>query len=534
MRKYLLILVVIAVFISCFRLGSVTLFDVDEAVFAQATKEMVESGDWITPTYNGVTRYDKPIFFYWLMAASYKVFGINEFAARFPSALSGILLCVSLFLFAVQFGNAEKAFYASVSFLLSVYFFMYSHAAVTDMVLSLFITLSLFSFFLSLKKNRLFIYGFYIFSAFAFLTKGLIGIVFPFGIAILYLLTTERIRGLRKVFHFKAFLLFIVVALPWYAAEYMINGNEFVQQFFIKHHFARYAGVISGHTGPIYYYLPVILAGLFPWIAFLPAGIIAVAVKIKSLKADKNIRTVHDDPGLFLLIWFGFIFLFFSFSTTKLPNYILPAIPAVSMLISMGMCREEDSSDCKGALRISGRKNRYAEIFIIVASFVICAALVFSKAYIEKAGIQGAEWTYYSALIMCALALGCLYALMKHRNSYGYISAVMVAFLALISATALPAANQYLQGTLYEYSKYAGARLRDDEKIIAYGMNNPSIVFYSGHKIINVRGLKKLAAELHDNMTYVAITKEKDIDTLKGLGFSLVKTDGRYALLERK
>ncbi len=384
MRKYLLILVVIAVFISCFRLGSVTLFDVDEAVFAQATKEMVESGDWITPTYNGVNRYDKPIFFYWLMAASYKVFGINEFAARFPSALSGILLCVSLFLFAVQFGSAERAFYASVSFLISVYFFMYSHAAVTDMVLSLFITLSLFSFFLSLKKNRLFIYGFYLFSAFAFLTKGLIGIVFPFGIAILYLLATERIRGLRKVFHFKASLLFIVLALPWYAAEYMINGNEFVQQFFIKHHFARYAGVISGHKGPIYYYIPVILAGLFPWIAFLPAGIIAVAVKIKSRRADKDIRTVHDDPGLFLLIWFGFIFLFFSFSTTKLPNYILPAIPAVSMLISMGMCREEDSSDWEWALRISGRKNRYAEIFIIVASFVIGTAFIFSKAYIEK------------------------------------------------------------------------------------------------------------------------------------------------------
>jgi len=533
-KKYLFILVVMAVFISFFRLGSVTLFDVDEAVFAQATKEMVESGDWITPTYNGVNRYDKPVFFYWLMAVSYKVFGINEFAARFPSALSGVLLCMAVFLFTVQFGNAARAFYGSVSFLLSVYFFIYYHAAVTDMALSLFITLSLFSFFLSMKTNRLFIYGFYACSALAFLTKGLIGIVFPFGIAILYLFATEGLQGLRKIFHLRAALLFILAALPWYAAEYMANGNEFVQQFFIKHHFARYAGVISGHKGPFYYYIPVVLAGLFPWIAFLPSGIIAAAVKIKTRTADKDNDTVHDDPGLFLLTWSGLIFLFFSFSTTKLPNYILPAIPAVSMLISMGMCGKEDSSEGRKTSGISCGENRYAEIFIVVASFAMGAALIFSKTYFENTGINDAGWTYYSALIMCALALGCLYALMKHKNSYGYISAVMVAFLALISATALPAANQYLQGTLYDYSKYAGAVLRDDEKIVAYGMNNPSIVFYSGHKIINVRGPKRLASELHDNMTYVAITKDKDIDTLRGLGFGLVKTDGRYALLERK
>ena len=203
MKKYLFLIILIAVFVSFFRLGSVTLFDVDEAVFAQATKEMIESADWITPTYNGETRYDKPILFYWLMAASYKVFGINEFAARFPSALSGVLLVLSVFLFAGHFRDVKEAFYASIPFALSIYFFMYSHAAVTDMALSLFITLSLFSFYLSLKTDKRYIYGFYSCSALAFLTKGLIGIVFPFGIAIIYLLASERLQGLKKIFHFK-------------------------------------------------------------------------------------------------------------------------------------------------------------------------------------------------------------------------------------------------------------------------------------------------------------------------------------------
>ena len=91
---------IISLLLSFFRLGSVTLFDVDEAVFAQATKEMIESNNWLTPTYNGINRYDKPILFYWLMAASYQVFGVNEFGARVPSAIASCILALSLFFFA--------------------------------------------------------------------------------------------------------------------------------------------------------------------------------------------------------------------------------------------------------------------------------------------------------------------------------------------------------------------------------------------------------------------------------------------------
>lgn len=268
MTRFLLPLVAIAFFMSFFRLGSATLFDVDEAVFSAATKEMVESGDWITPTYNGENRYDKPILFYWLMAFSYKVFGINEFGARFPSALSGFLLCLVVFFFVRNFHDNERAFYAALPLALSLYFLVYSHAAVTDMALTLFITLALCSFFLSLEPREgagRYIYGLYVFSALAFLTKGLIGILFPFGIAVAYLLSTEGMKGMRRVFSGTGILLFLLLSAPWYIVQYAINGDEFIQQFFIKHHFKRYTGVISGHKGPLYYYIPVVIVGLLPW-----------------------------------------------------------------------------------------------------------------------------------------------------------------------------------------------------------------------------------------------------------------------------
>src|SRR6266498_175509 len=150
MARFLLPVVVVALFISFFRLGSLTLFDVDEAVFAEATKEMVESSDYITPTYNGENRYDKPILFYWLMAAAYKVFGVNEFSARFPSAAAAVLTALALFLFLRVLRKEKDALYAAISLTLSIYFLAYSHAAVTDMTLTLFISLSLMSFFLSI------------------------------------------------------------------------------------------------------------------------------------------------------------------------------------------------------------------------------------------------------------------------------------------------------------------------------------------------------------------------------------------------
>src|SRR5512135_743166 len=223
------IIIAAALFLSLFRLGAPKLFDVDEAVFSEATREMVISQDWITPTYNGENRYDKPILFYWLMAASYRVFGINEFGARFPSALAAILMIYFIFLLTKRFSGWEAAHYAALSGALSVYYLVYSRAAVTDMTLTLTISLSLFSFYMTTAegtaRSPVYLYGFYLFSALAFLTKGLIGIIFPFGIAIVYSAVTGGLRSIRRVFSLKGILLFTAVAAPWYLAEVTINGR---------------------------------------------------------------------------------------------------------------------------------------------------------------------------------------------------------------------------------------------------------------------------------------------------------------------
>ncbi len=526
------LLAVVLLFISFFRLGSVTLFDVDEAVFSEATKEMVESGDWITPIYNGENRYDKPILFYWLMAASYKVFGINEFGARFPSALSGFLLCLAVFFFIIRLYDEKRALYAVLSLALSLYFLVYSHAAVTDMALTLFMTLSMFSFYLSLIRRGSgaggYLLGFYLFSALAFLTKGLIGILFPFGIAMVYLLVTEGPKGLKRAYSTKGIILFLLISAPWYIAQLAINGQEFFEQFFLKHHFRRYTGVISGHRGPLFYYVPVLIIGLMPWVAFLPGGIWNAfkgnnkpEVTSDKSKEKKALNYSRSSPDLFAFVWFAFIFIFFSFSTTKLPNYILPATPAASILIASGMAGQD-------------RWRSYANAGAAVIMILTGIAFMVSERHLLKLGVSDTDWIYGIAAVLFALAITGLYAFISKKTLYGVTAALMGMFLLLLSVKVMPLAEQTLQGTLYKYSLYAKERLGKGEKIITYGINNPSIVFYSGHRVVRAGNMEELASLIEGKKGLLLISKAKEIEGLKRLGFTLLEEDGNYALLERK
>ncbi|MGQ9744546.1 MAG: ArnT family glycosyltransferase [Dissulfurimicrobium sp.] len=544
-RFLLPFIVVLILFVSFFRLGIITLFDVDEAVFAEATKEMVKTGDFITPTYNGVNRYDKPILFYWAMAASYKAFGINEFAARVPSAVAGVLLALSLFFFVKRFLGDKYAVWSTVSFVLSIFFFIYSHAAVTDMLLTLLITLSLFCFYIfdsaDLRDTHLFsfsarnisIYGFYLFSALAFLTKGLIGIVFPFGIAIIYLMIARGLKAIKMLFNIKGIVLFIIISGPWYGAQLAINGMEFVDQFFIKHHFARYMDVNSGHSGPFYYFIPVLLCGFFPWIVFLPSGVKTVIREsnlfalIKTIFDNKKEKVLNhtesESVGLFALVWFAVIFLFFSFSTTKLPNYILPSIPGVAILVSIGLSKHD-------------KLEEYSYAVLAMLSFVVGIVIFFfSRKYLSKIGFyDDTTWTLGISFLMFGMIIVSLYRLVLKKSGFFYMAILMTIFLTIFSISVLPIINNYLQGTLYRYSLYAKLILSPNEKIIVYDLNKPSILFYSDHNILPTKTKDDIIHALENKTYAIVITKTKHIKDLEKLGLKILKNEGDYALLEKK
>lgn len=525
MPRLFLPVLILSLSVSFFRLGAVPLFDVDEGVFATATREMVQSGDWITPTYNGVVRYDKPILFYWLMAVPYKFFGIHEFSARFPSALAATILAPVLFLFIRRFRDDREAFGGAITLVLSAYFFVYSHAAVTDMSLALFTGLSLMAFFRSVAVHEhedRYRAAFYVFSALAFLTKGLIGVLFPFGIVIVYQVAVQGWKGLERIWSPIGAALFLVVALPWYAAQLMINGKEFIDQFFIKHHFLRYTGVISGHRGPVYYYLPALVIGLFPWIAFLPSGIAQAWTDWKVIRKERG--SAGHSVRLFALIWAAFIVLFFSFSTTKLPNYILPALPAVALLVSSGMNTGE-------------RSRKYSLMSVAFLAVLSGGGILFARTYLVKSGVQDTEWIIFSGLILFVIAAGAVSAMKFRRALLPALGVPMALFLLVLSVKAVPLAGEKLQGTLYRYSLEAKGRLGEGGRLVAFGINNPSVLFYTGQgggKAIITRNREELLPHLREGADLVAISRSKDAALLMGLGFRVLGEEGKYAILEKK
>ncbi|MDA8077487.1 MAG: glycosyltransferase family 39 protein [Nitrospiraceae bacterium] len=512
MPRLLLPILAVTLLLSLFRLGSVPLFDVDEAVFSEAAREMVEGGDWITPTYNGVNRYDKPILFYWLMATSYRIFGVNEFGARFPSALAGVLLILCLFLFSLRSAGREEALHAAVVAALSLYFLAYSRAAVTDMALTLFIGLSLFSFYRwsggeDGKKRHL--YGFYLFSSLAFLTKGLIGILFPFSIAIIYTLATEGFGALKRIISPAGAALFIVVSGPWYGAQLIINGREFVELFFIKHHFTRFTGVISGHSGPFYYYIPVLLAGLFPWAAYLPSGV-------------GRVFAAKERVHIFAFVWFSVVFLFFSLSTTKLPNYILPALPAASLLIAAGMTMEDTAWD------------RVSDSILALLAGLLCAGSVIARPYVARLGIIDTDWLTAISGLMLLMAVVSLCSALRGKRRFDILSGLMLIFLLAVLVKGLPLAGDHLQGSLHKYSLYARENLSSEGRLAAYAINNPSVVFYSRRRVLTPGDPDALRALAAEPGRVIVITRAKESGTLTSLGFTILEKDDRYAILERK
>ncbi|MBI5875742.1 MAG: glycosyltransferase family 39 protein, partial [Deltaproteobacteria bacterium] len=494
-------------------------------------------------------RYDKPILFYWLMSLAFKLFGITEFSARFTSAMFGTALATATFFFVKKLYGQRPAILAGLCLLLNLEFFVYSHSAVTDMTLAFFITAALYSFYLGYIedaecKNRNYWYLLlWVFAALAALTKGVIGILFPAVIIFIYIAASRELSKLKLLLAPRFLVIFSAIAFPWYIAQFYINGWEFFNAFIIKHHFQRYTEVISSHSGQIYFYIPVILAGFFPWVAFLPNAIYR-GFKEKgpapaSLPSNDSIGGSKQGIYLFGAIWFLAIFIFFSISRTKLPNYIMPLFPAMAIITGLAINDFLENGLKKIWLRISG-------IFLMVVSLALAIASLFAltQAKLEIAFPPVFFWG--TGISFLAIALFGFAMIMggKYRSplnicgdrlvSIGGMAAAIIALLIFVRTYGGPPVNLYLQKTLYQYSTYAGKNLPEDGALATYNINQPSIVFYSRRKIFKLDGeggLRELAA-MKNSKSLIVITRKENIQELEEkFNLTLLNTDGKYAML---
>lgn len=311
------ILAVLSVIIIFFNLGGLPFFDPDEPVYAETPKEMIAFNDYVSPRIYGEFWYDKPPMYYWLVAASFKLFGINEFAARFPSALLAIICIFSVYYFASRIFNQRAGFAGAIVLLTSLEFYYLSKAAVTDMTLLVTLTICLLGF---LAKKY---YLFYVFAALATVTKGPIGLVFPGAIVFLYLLVTGRWSQIKTMHVPLGLLIYTIIAFPWYGVMYAVHGMDFINTFLGFHNITRFTSPEHPEGALWYYFIPVLILGFFPWTAIL----------FQAVWSSLKNSSYEFSQLLFLNIWAAFIFIFFSISQTKLVSYILPMFVPLAMIV---------------------------------------------------------------------------------------------------------------------------------------------------------------------------------------------------------
>jgi len=537
-QRYLLIgLIILSSLLFFHKLGSYTLFDVDEAVFSEAAREMIETGDWITPKYNYINRYDKPALFYWLMASSYLVFGVNEFAARFWSAFLGVFLITATFLFAKIID--EKIYGLLSGFILatSIETIGLAHSAITDMTLTFFIAASLYLFFLSMEGHdkRLYLIS-YALMALAVLTKGPIGIAIPAMTIIPYLLLTKRFREtIKEAMLFSGAIIFLAIVLPWYILEIRANGWEYINAFFLKHNIQRFTSVNSGHSGPIFYYIPVILIGFFPWSAFLPYAIYKLTPR--SLKE----LNLNDRLMLFSVIWFSAVFIFFSLSRTKLPNYIASLFPPMALITAMLL------KEFLVGNKEESKATKYSALFFSILCLMLAVGFILMPVILNKIHptlpdgfadipIKIGKWPIILAILFFASGALSAIASLKDMRSLliGAIGLTSSIFLLIAFNLAMPDIERLIQSPLKSFAAVIREKNEPERRIASYRINNPSILFYSQQKVLtlhkdNIEELKAMAGQ--EAPLYV-ITKLPYARELKeATGMHYAGQDSVYILL---
>lgn len=303
------------------QLGARALFTPDEGRYAEIAREMVARQDYVTPYLNSIRYFEKPALFYWLAAASIKLGGVTVFSVRCVNALLAILGALATYTCTRILYDRQTGLLAALILSTSLLYFIMAHMVSLDLPVTVFLSLSLYAFLLASRlssgaNKRWLMWLSASMAACAVLTKGLIGIVFPALIIIPWLYLSGEWRKLKQYYLPSSILVFLIIALPWH----MLAGERnpgFYYFYFIEQQFLRYTLKDIGHYQPVWYFIPCLIIGFFPWIVFLPRALV---------------YSLRDKRHLFFSLWAILIFIFFSFSKSKLIPYILPIFPALSIL----------------------------------------------------------------------------------------------------------------------------------------------------------------------------------------------------------
>jgi len=452
-----------------YQLGAAALFEPDEGRNAEKAREILLLRDWVTPHENFHPVLDKPIFFYWLIALCYKLFGVSEAAARLPSGLAALGCVAVVYWFARAHWGRAVALWSGLILLTCVEFFLLARLVIFDMAMTFAITLGLSAFYqASLCEDRWRRKGlcFLMYSAFgiATLIKGLIGVVLPGMVIFGYLLLTNSWPVLRRLYLIPGTLLFLAIVLPWYV-EAGARHEGYLRYFFWEEHFLRFTRDAFNRGEPWYYFFFVAWVGFFPWSLLWPA------------LCSRARWTLFDNKALFLILWAGLPFLFFSGSHSKLPHYILPIFPALALLSAARLVAlfEASAERAMKALSLTWLAHAAVVLYFLVGHWL--PAILPRALLAGVAGISRPLWFYGAALV----ALSAFFSFARFTRRWGegqiYLAQmlIMTGFLILLTHAMF---NASLQRSAKLVAQEARPLLTPETQVVVYDSYLAGLGFY--------------------------------------------------------
>ncbi|MEK6407012.1 MAG: glycosyltransferase family 39 protein [Acidobacteriota bacterium] len=452
------------------RLGASSLWDSNEAFYAETPREMIESGDYVNPAFNFHARLNKPPLSYWLVIPFYKLLGVSETAERLAIALAAMTMIATAYGLGRVVFSVDAGLLAAIAMAIAPRFLMFSRRIMIDVSLATFMALALLLFMLAERtpvRRRLYLVLMYVSLGLGVITKGPVAIALPAATLVIYLAAYRQLNRLSEMMLPMGLIIVAAIVLPWYLAIYYQHGWTHIETFILKDNLSRYTQPVWGPRRGFLFYIPVMIGDLFPWSLFLIPGLVLAAREVWRGKG----QPASPAKSALLVIWIAVIVVFFSFSRSKEDLYILPIYPAAAALVGGWL------AGFLGSERYP--KNGFMRWLAVALGAVIVAAgavilYLFGKGT-QPYEMAGANFIGYAAILGGLLATGL--ALLKKTRSAIVTTALSVAACNWV----------FVLWTLPDFERYKPVRslceaiateARPDALVGYYRTAYPSMVFY--------------------------------------------------------
>jgi 4-amino-4-deoxy-L-arabinose transferase-like glycosyltransferase len=500
-------------------LGRGAIGDSDEAFYAEAAREMVESGNWLTPHYNYELRFQKPILYYWMVATTYHAGGVSEAAARFPSAVSGLLLALLTYFCGRRWFDPPTAALAGAIVATSFGYFVIGRASLPDLPLALFIAAATWALIEALgvryrdEASRPGVRRFWLVigtvaMALGMLTKGPVAIALPILTALVVALRERRAAGDRPIPWpglkdvAIAAGVFLLIAVPWYAAMVNAHGFAYLERFFVAENLERFATERYNESRPIWFYVPILLGGLMPWAPFVLLWVpsfMQIVVKRR--------RTLTSGAWR-LIVWAAVPLIFYSLSIGKQPRYILPVLPPMALILARSiMARLPERGEPARRHLLLGLAGTLAAISLLVLALLLNRARPLLFALNPSLG-----WVGTTVIVIAGLSV-LVAAWMRRRWALpGTLAVASVAtFLALQYSIASAAGLEPVQRMAALYRQVRGEIGASG----TYRVFVRNLVFYTGAKQTDLTDAESAAEFMRSDTPVVCVVSADDLRELQ-------------------